>query len=48
MAESYRMTLAKLVQDAVVAYEANVAAGYQPGTALAQWTAQQTQEAGGA
>ena len=48
MAERYQMSLTRLLQDAMLAYEGNVAAGYQPHTALAQWTAQQTQEVGGA
>ena len=48
MAEQYQMNLTRLLQDALLAYEANVASGYQPGAALTEWTAQQTQEAGGA
>jgi len=39
------MSLAELLQDALLAYEANVTAGYQPGTALGEWKAKQRQEA---
>jgi len=46
MAEQHEMSLAKLLQDALLAYETNVAAGYQPGTALEEWTAQQEGDAG--
>jgi hypothetical protein len=48
LAQRHEMSLAKLLQDALLAYEANVAAGYQPGAALAEWKAQQGQEAQGA
>jgi hypothetical protein len=48
MAERYQMTLTRLLQDALLAYESNVAAGYEPGTALAQWTAQQRGDAASA
>ena len=48
MAESYHLTLARLVQDAILQYEVAVAGGYQPGTALANWKAHQTQEGDGA
>jgi hypothetical protein len=41
LAEQHHLSLARLVKDAVLAYEVNVAAGYQPGTALAEWKAQQ-------
>ncbi len=47
LAERYQMSLARLLQDAMLAYEGNVAAGYQPGTALTEWKAQQTQESDG-
>ena len=46
MAEQYGMSLAKLMQDALLAYEASVTAGYQPGTALEEWKAQQRPEGG--
>jgi hypothetical protein len=48
MAERHQLSLAKLLQDALLAYEGHVASGYQPGTALAEWKAQQTQESDGA
>jgi hypothetical protein len=37
MAEQHGLSLAKLMQDALLAYEANVAEGYQPGTKLEEW-----------
>jgi hypothetical protein len=46
LAERLQMSLARLLQDALLAYETNVAAGYQPGTALAEWKGQQGQEGG--
>ncbi len=48
LAERHQLSLAKLLQDAVLAWESNVAAGYGPGTALAEWKAQQGREAEGA
>jgi len=45
MAERHQMSLARLLQDAMLAYETNVAAGYQPGTALEEWKAQQAGDA---
>ncbi len=45
LGQRHEMSLSKLLQDALLAYEANVTAGYQPGTALAEWKAQQGQEA---
>jgi hypothetical protein len=44
LAQRHELSLSKLLQDALLAYEANVAAGYQPGTALAEWKAQQGPE----
>jgi hypothetical protein len=44
LAQRHEMSLSKLLQDALLAYEANVAAGYEPGTALKEWKAQQGQE----
>ncbi len=41
---SYHLSLARLLQDALLAYEASVAKGYEPGTALAEWKAQQKEE----
>jgi len=48
MAERYQMSLARLLQDAMLHWETQVADGYQPGTALAEWKAQQTGDAGSA
>jgi len=48
LAEQHHLSLAKLLQDAMLRYEADVAGGYQPGTALAEWKAQQAQEGDGA
>jgi len=48
MAQRHQMTLAGLLQDALLAYESSVAGGYQPGAALAQWAAQQTGDAASA
>jgi hypothetical protein len=45
LAERHQLSLSKLLQDALLAWEANVAAGYQPGTALAEWKAQHPKEA---
>lgn len=45
MAQRYQMTVAGLLQNALVACEATVTADYQPGTALAEWKAHQTPEA---
>jgi hypothetical protein len=49
LAEQHHLSLAKLMQDALLRYEADVAGGYRPGTALAEWKAEQTtQEEDGA
>jgi hypothetical protein len=48
MAEQCQLSLAKLLQDAMLRYEADVANGYQPGTALGEWKGQQGQEGDGA
>ena len=37
LAESYGLSLAGLLQDALLAYEASVATGYVPGTKLEEW-----------
>ncbi len=39
------LSLAKLLQDALLAYEANVAAGYVPGTKLEEWKAKHSSKA---
>ena len=48
MAAGYQMSLAGLLQDAMLAYQGHVAGGYQPGAALAEWKAQQRGDAGSA
>ena len=40
LADSHGMSLSKLLKDAVLVFEAQVAEGYEPGTSLADWTAQ--------
>ena len=42
IADGCHLSLAKLLKDALLVYEAQVAAGYQPGTSLVDWKAQQT------
>jgi hypothetical protein len=44
LAQQHEMSLSKLLQDALLSWETNVAAGYEPGTALAEWKAGQAQE----
>ena len=39
-AESHGMSLSKLLKDAILVYGGQVDAGYEPGTSLANWTAQ--------
>jgi len=46
LAEQHEMSLAKLLQDAMLVCEKSIAAGYQPGTTLEEWKAQQKQEGG--
>ena len=41
MAESHGMSLSKLLKDAILVYERDIASGYEAGTSLAEWTAQQ-------
>jgi len=41
LAERHQMSLAKLLQDAMLTYEKSIAAGYRPGTTLGEWKAQQ-------
>ena len=48
MAEQHEMSLAKLMQDALLTYERSIAAGYQPGATLEEWMAQQAGDAGNA
>ena len=44
MAESHGMSLSKLLRDAILVYERDIAAGYEPGASLAEWTAQRGEE----
>ncbi len=46
LAECHGLSLATLVKDAVLTYEAAIAGGYRPGTALAEWKAQRVGEEG--
>ena len=39
LAEQHEMSLAKLLQDAMLVCEKSIAAGYQPGTTLEEWKA---------
>ena len=41
LAEKSGLTLAKLTQDALLRYQQEVAGGYAPGSALAEWKAEQ-------
>jgi hypothetical protein len=45
LAEQHHLSLSTLLQDAMLHWENSVAAGYQPGTALAEWKAQHPKEA---
>jgi len=42
LAGQCQLSLAKLLQDALLVYEQKIAEGYQPGATLAQWKEQQT------
>ena len=44
LAETHGMSLSKLLKDVLLVYAAQVAEGHEPGTALRDWTAQQTEE----
>jgi len=37
------MSLAKLLKDALLVYEGSIESGHEPGTSLADWTAQTEQ-----
>jgi len=37
LAGSHRMSLSKLLKDAILVYEGDIGAGYEPGTSLAGW-----------
>ena len=44
LAESHGMSLSKLLKDAILVYSGQVDAGYEPGTSLANWTAEQGEQ----
>ena len=46
LSETTGMSLAKLLKDALLVYDGDIAAGYEPGTSLANWTPQREEEAG--
>ena len=48
LAESTRLSLAKLLGDMMLVYEGEVDTGYKPGTSLANWRGQQGEHAGDA
>jgi len=41
LAETHGTSLSKLLKDVILVYERDIAAGYEPGSSLADWTAQQ-------
>ena len=41
LAEHHHLSLAKLLQDALLTYEASIESGYQPGAKLEEWKTQQ-------
>jgi len=45
LAESHGMSLSKLLKDAILAYGGQVDTGYEPGTLLAEWTAEHEEQA---
>ena len=45
LAESHGMSLSKLLKDAILVYERDIAAGYEPGALLAEWTAEHGEQA---
>jgi hypothetical protein len=46
LSESHGMSLARLLKDALLVYDSGIAAGYEPGTSLADWSSQ-GEEGGG-
>jgi len=48
LAERHQMSLARLLQDAMLVCEKSIAAGYQPGATLEEWRAQQAGDTGNA
>jgi len=45
LAENHGMSLSKLLKDAILVYERDIAAGYEPGASLAEWTAEHGEQA---
>jgi hypothetical protein len=45
LAEQHEMSLAKLLQDALLVCEKSIAAGYRPGATLEEWMASQGEDA---
>jgi len=41
LSESHGMSLAKLLKDALLVYEGQIDAGYEPGTSLQRWSEEQ-------
>jgi hypothetical protein len=48
LAQQHEMSLARLLQDAMLVCEKSIAAGYQPGATLEEWMAQQGGDTGNA
>jgi hypothetical protein len=44
LAEGHGMSLSKLLQDSLLVYEGDIEGGYEPGTSLANWTAQHREQ----
>jgi hypothetical protein len=42
LSESHGMSLAKLLKDALLVYEGDIEAGYEPGTSLRGWQESET------
>ena len=42
LADKCQLSLARLMQDAILVYEQKIAEGYQAGSMLAQWREEQT------
>ena len=45
LAERHGTSLSKLLKDAILVYERDIAAGYEPGALLAGWTAEHGEQA---
>jgi hypothetical protein len=44
LSETHRMSLAKLLKDALLVFEGQIDAGYEPGTSLRGWQEHQADE----